>query len=347
MSPEAEPIGMALLGAAHTTHAWSYARALSSIPSVRLVGVHDEDPANAQWIQRDFAVPFFQDARELVSRAEVAAVVVCSATAAHRASVELAASLGRHVLCEKPLATTVEDATAIVAGCAEAGVQLHLAYVSRFLPIVRRTREAVRAGRLGELVGLVGGNRGRPPLPPAYPGWITDPAHAGGGALIDHSVHVSDAMRHISGLEVTAVSAEADSLLWDCGVDDVAIVSLRFDNGAVGSIDPSWSVPDGSPWDYDFFLRLLGTEGSLDLTDAAESLHLVSSGSGRPRGLRLASFAEDADRALVEAFVASVRAGRRLEPCATGEDGVRSLQVALAGYESAATGRVVRIAANS
>jgi predicted dehydrogenase len=271
----------------------------------------------------------------------VEAVVVCSANAEHRGHVELAAAHGRHVLCEKPIATTLTDAIAMVAACDAGGVQLHVAFVSRFLPHVARARVAVRDGRLGELVGMVGGNRGRPPLPPTYPGWITDPVQAGGGALIDHSVHVTDVMRHISGLEVTEVSAEAGSLLWDCGVDDVAVVSLRFASGAVGSVDPSWSVPADNPWDYDFYLRLVGTEGSLDLTDSAEALRLVSTRDGGPRGMRFASFAEDADRAMVEGFLASVRAGTRLEPCASGDDGVRALEIALAGYQSSATGQVV------
>lgn len=338
--PEHAPLGVAILGAAHLTHAWAYARALTDSPNARLIGIHDAEPDHARWIRQDFGVPFLEDARALVASPDVDAVVVCSANAEHRAHVELAASLGRHVLCEKPIATTAEDARAMIAACRQAGVQLHVAFVSRFLPLVARTREAVRSGRLGDLVGLVGGNRGRPPLPPAYPSWITDPVAAGGGALIDHSVHVTDVMRHISGLEVSEVSAEVGSLLWDCGVDDVAILSLRFENGAVGSVDPSWSVPSGNPWDYDFYLRLVGTEGSLDITDAAESLHVVSSREGGPRGVRHASFAEDADRALVEGFLASVRAGSVQEPCATGEDGLRALEIALAGYRSSASGSV-------
>jgi predicted dehydrogenase len=157
-------------------------------------------------------------------------------------------------------------------------------------------------------------------------------------------VHVTDAMRHVSGLEVTAVSAEAGELLWGAGVDDVAVVSLRFANGAVGSVDPSWSVPADHPWDYDFFLRLVGTEGSLDLTDGAESLRVVSTREGAPRGLRHASFAEDADRAMLEAFAGSVRRGSVQEPSATGEDGLRALEIALAGYRSAALGQVVELA---
>jgi predicted dehydrogenase len=258
-------------------------------------------------------------------------VVVCTETNRHRDAVQLAAAHGRHVLCEKPLATTLADAEALVELCRAAEVQLHVAFVSRFLPVVARARDVVRSGRLGAVVGMVGGNRGRPPLPPAYPAWITSGAEAGGGAVIDHSVHVTDVMRHVSGLEVAEVSAEADSLLWGGEVDDAGILLLRFDTGAVGSIDPSWSVPEGSPRDYDFFLRVVGTEGSLDITDAAESLELIDSGSG----LRRESFAADADAAMLDAFLGSVVRGTRKEPCASGEDGLEALRVAVAAYESA------------
>jgi predicted dehydrogenase len=99
-------------------------------------------------------------------------------------------------------------------------------------------------------------------------------------------------------------------------------------------------VPADNPWDYDFYLRLVGTAGSLDITDGAEALHVVTAREGGPRGLRHASFGEDADRAMVEAFLASVRAETVLEPCATGLDGLRALEIALAGYASATTGRV-------
>jgi predicted dehydrogenase len=337
------PTGVAVLGTASMPHAWAYVRSLTRCDDVQVIGVHDAEPEYTRWIQEDFGVPYVADATDLVSSPDVVATVVCSANADHRAFVELAAAHGRHVLCDKPIATALEDAQAMVAACETAGVQLHIAFVARFLPVVARARQAVRDGRLGELVGLVGGNRGRPPLAPMYPPWITDPVAAGGGALIDHSVHVTDAMRHVSGLEVTEVSAEAGALLWDCAVDDVAVLQLRFSNGAVGSVDPSWSLPADNPFDYDFFLRIVGTEGSLDLTDTAESLHVVSARDGGPRGLRHASFAEDADQAMVEAFVASVRSDSVQEPCATGEDGVRALEIALAGYRSSESHSAVEI----
>ena len=337
-----EQLGVALLGCAHRPHAWSYARALAGSAEARLVAVHDPDPVLGHSVADDFRAPFVVDAEALLSSGDVDAVVVCSPTSEHRASVELAASHGVHVLCEKPIATTTEDAEAMLATTERAGVQLHVAFVCRFLPHVRRIKAALDQQQLGEVVGLRAGNRGRPPMPPNYPAWITTPEQSGGGALIDHSVHLTDLLRHLLGQDVVEVAAETGSLLWEAGVEDCALLSLHFGGGAVASIDPSWSVPAGNPWDYDFFLRLVGTQGSVDVDDLAESVRLVSPRAGD--GLRLVGFAEDPDVAMVEAFVRSVRDGVVHEPCATGLDGLRALEVALAGYVSAADGaRFVRV----
>lgn len=336
-----DSIGVALVGCAHTPHAWSYARALTASRSAHLVGVYDESADLAQSIAGLFHSRSCSDAEALIRSPDVSAVVICSETVKHRWYVELAAHAGRHVLCEKPIATTLDDAEAIVDSCRRGDVQLHTASVARFSPLVDDIRTTIRSGQLGELIAMVGGNRGRPPLPPAYPDWITTPEQAGGGALLDHSVHVTDAMRHVSGLDAVTVTAESGALLWDCGVEDVALLSVVFERGVVASVDPSWSVPASNPWDYDFFLRILGTRGSMSIDDTAESVRLVSADSGG--GLRLVPFGTDVDAAMVEAFVASVRAGRVLEPCADGDDGVRALEIALAGYQSAAGGQPVQI----
>ena len=333
--------GVAILGSAHRPHAWSYARALASSPNARLAGVYDAMPELGQSIADEFGVAYHQDARVLLESARVQAVVVCSATAEHRAHVELAASRGCHVLCEKPIATTLEDAQAMIEACRGSGVQLHTAFVTRFLPLVQQVRATLLAGELGDVIAMVGGNRGRPPLPPQYPQWITTPSESGGGALIDHSVHITDVMRHLSGREVVRVGAEVGSLMWDIEVDDMALMSLVFEGGMVASVDPSWSVPAGNPWDYDFYLRIVGTLGSLSLNDVAESLRLVSKHRGG--GLRLLPFADDVDAAMVEGFVASIRAGHLLGPCAHGEDGLRALEVALAGYEAARSAATVTL----
>jgi predicted dehydrogenase len=326
------PVNVAIVGCAHRPHAWSYARALSSSASARLVAVFDEDESLGRSVADDFGASWTDDLDMVLGSEDLDAVVICSPTADHRRHVEAAAAAGCHVLCEKPIATTIEDARAMIDACHEAGVQLHIAFVSRFLPHVRSAKAALESGSLGQVVGLRAGNRGRPPLPPHYPAWITDPGQAGGGALIDHSVHLTDLVRHLTGHEVTRVAAEAGSLLWDAPVEDCAVLSLVLDNGAVAGLDPSWSVPANNPWDYDFFLRLVGTSGSIDLDDLSESVRIVSAGTGD--GLRFAGFADDPDATMLETFCTSVREGRMAEPSASGKDGLRSLEVALAGYVS-------------
>lgn len=334
--PVSPPLNVAIVGCAHQPHAWSYARALTSAPSARLMAVFDEDPALGRSVADDFGAPVTGDLDELLASRELDAVVVCSPTAQHRRHVEAAASAGCHVFSEKPIATTLGDARAMITACRDAGVQLHVAFVCRFLPHVRSIKKAMDSGSLGEVIGLRAGNRGRPPLPPHYPAWITQPHESGGGALIDHSVHLTDLVRHLTGREVASVAAETGTLLWGADVEDCALLSLVLDNGAVAGLDPSWSVPANNPWDYDFFLRLVGTRGSADLDDLAESVRIVS---GRMAdGLRLAGFADDPDAEMIGTFCASVRQGRLLEPSASGEDGLRALEIALAGYASASNG---------
>jgi predicted dehydrogenase len=337
----ADPLGLGILGCAHLPHAMSYARAATGLASTRLVAVFDESAAVGHQLADRFRIPFVAAADELVALPGLDAVVVCSETSSHRRLVELAANAGLHVLCEKPIATSLVDATAMIEACDRAAVQLHIAFVTRFYPVVQRVRHAILEGTLGEIIGVVGGNRGRPPLPPTYAGWITDPARAGGGALIDHSVHVTDVMRHVTGLEVAAVGAEVDSRFWNAGVDDMAVLSLWFEGGAIGSVDPSWSVPANNPWHYDFYLRLLGTDGALAISDTTEAINVVGE-VGRP-GQVLVPFGVDIDAELLDAFVRSIQAGRRLDPCADGVDGIRALEVALAGYEAAATMSRIRL----
>lgn len=332
-------IDVVLLGCEHVPHVRSYAGAVQRSGAGRLVGLHDASPDLGGPLAADLGVPYDADADALLDRLRPAAAVVCSATDRHRALVELAADRGVHVLCEKPLATTVSDARAMVAACDEHGVQLHTAFVSRFYPSILQARDLVAAGELGQVRGMVGGNRGRPPLPPRYPSWITEQAGAGGGALIDHSVHVLDAMRFVTGLEPHEVLAETGTLFVDTEVEDSALVSVVFDGDVPASIDPSWSVTPESSWDYDFYLRLLGTEGTLTISTGRESLQVA--GRYGERTHALLPFEPDIDQAMVEAFLRSVAEGRVLDPCATGEDGLRAVEVACAAYASVPAGRFV------
>jgi predicted dehydrogenase len=339
-------IGIGFLGVDHLLHAGSYAAALGRTGGVDLVGIYDEDPGLGRAFAQAHGIPdCYTSPAELLARGDLHAVVVCSPTDTHASLVTAAARYGKHVLCEKPISTALADGQAMVDACAAAGIQFHVAYTSRFYPVLQEAKRLIAARRLGEVVGIRGGNRGCPPLPSygEHPGWLLEPGRAGGGALIDHSVHVTDAVRYLLEDEIESVFAETGTLLHPAlPVEDCALLLLKLRGGAVVSVDPSWSIPANNPYHYDLYLHILGTLGTLSVDDTRQALRVVRDGAAG-RGVVREPFGVDIDASLVRKFVQSVRQGQLLEPCASGLDGLRSLEIALAAYQSSQTGQPVML----
>jgi predicted dehydrogenase len=336
-----EPLRLGVLGCAHAPHAASYISGLQRVPGVEVAAIYDTDAERAARFAERFSIGQVARASDaLLGRNDLAAVVVCSPTDQHAAHVIAAAQANKHVLCEKPLATTLADGRAMIDACNTAGVQLHVAFVCRFYPMVLAAKTMIANGEIGAVRAVMGGNRGRPPR--ALP-WLLDAAQAGGGALIDHSVHVADAMRFVLGDEIARVSAESGTLFAnDLAVDDAALMLLELRSGAVASIDPSWSMPEANPFHYDFFLRVLGADGVIVMDDTRQALHVASDQPGTS-GFALAPFGVNVDHALVAHFVQCVRAGAIAAPAASGEDGLRALEIALAAYASARAGQPITL----
>ncbi|MFV1992204.1 MAG: Gfo/Idh/MocA family protein, partial [Acidimicrobiales bacterium] len=188
-------------GIAHL-HADSYVSNVRAIAGVDLVGAADSDQgALAVWCDK-FNVRAFGSCDELAA-AGLDAVLVCSANNEHLDHVRTAAAAGLHVLCEKPLATSGRDALEIVEICDRAGVVLMTALPMRFSPAFIEMREQVQAGEIGEVSAAVGVNQAR--LPYGGESWFSDPVKAGGGAIMDHVVHLADALRWILDDEITEV----------------------------------------------------------------------------------------------------------------------------------------------
>ena len=309
-------------------HAYSYARALGEIPGVSLAGIADPDPSRGQSAADQCKTTYYADYRELLA-ADVDAVVICSPNADHKEHAIAAAQAGKHILCEKPISVNVADAKAMIDAAQQAGVVLQTAFPVRHVESVRRLKAFVDQGKLGEIIAINATNHGKMP-----PGWFLDPAQAGGGAVMDHTVHVADIVRWILRTEFTQVYAEVDTLLHDVDIDDCGMLTMELASGAVMSLDPSWSRPDTFPTWGDVTMELIGTKGvaSLDAFRQAGMLYVASSTSS-PGGVYEDSWGNDADREMVESFIAAVNG----EPSegASGLDGLKAMEVALAAYESA------------
>ncbi len=308
-------------------HAPAYAAALQDLDEADLVGITDEEVDRGSEAAEHFGVRFFEDAASLFG--EVDAVVVCSENRNHVRDVIPALEGGVHVLCEKPIATTLEDAKAMIGASEDSGSQLRTAFPVRYLPPVVRAREIVRGGSLGRVLAVNGTNHGQIPG-----GWFLDPKLAGGGAVMDHTVHLADVLRWMLDVEVKSVYAEVDSFFGATETDDAAILTLELEGGHIAdgtfaTIDPSWSRGDGYPTWGDVTLRISGTTGVLDVDPFARPLRTYNHESLTPTW----SYAgQDMNALMLADFLRGVAVG---EPAgASGLDGLRTLEIVLAAYAS-------------
>ncbi|WP_067934213.1 Gfo/Idh/MocA family protein [Alicyclobacillus kakegawensis] len=325
-------MGIGILSFAHM-HAYAYADVLKQLPNVRIQAVADTDEERGRKAQAQYGGDFCVDYQRLLQREDIDAVIVCSENARHAEMVLAAAEAGKHVLCEKPIATTVNDAQRMIDACEQHQVTLQIAFPVRFSTPLCRLKQTVEEGRLGRIVAIRGTNHGQNPG-----GWFVDPVLSGGGAVMDHTVHVVDIMRWLSESEVREVYAEVDTRFYDIETDDCGLLMLEFENGVFASHDPSWSRPRAYPTWGDVTLEVIGTGGVTQVDALAQHLDVYSDRDG---GYQHAFFGDSMDAALILDFVDCVQTGRM--PSISGVDGLRALEVALAAYESAQSGRPVRL----
>lgn len=328
------PVRLALLGVAHV-HADAYAAWLTAHPGVRPLGFSEEDPH----LGAEFAVRTGLAHLPLAELLEAGpqGVIVCSETIRHRPLVEAAARAGAHVLCEKPIATTLEDARAMGEACARAGVSFRTAFPVRFSPAVGELRGLLRAGLLGDVLAYSGVNHSV--CPDREQGWFSDPGLAGGGAGMDHIIHLADLL-HLFGERVEGVYARLTPVpAWvlpeHAGVDAAGLVTLRLASGAGATLDCSWSRPRTYPrWGH-LRLDVIGTRGLQSLDAFAESL-AVTGAAGR----HWVGYGTDLNALMLEDFL-NLCTGERPSLGADWNAGYEALRVVLAAYESQARGRAV------
>jgi predicted dehydrogenase len=212
----------------------------------------------------------------------------------------------------------------MIEACKKGGVELMTAFPVRFNPSIARAREVLKEGRLGRILAIKGTNRGKNPG-----GWFVDPSLSGGGAVMDHTVHVVDVMRWYMGSEVREVYAEMDRLPSANGIDEAGILTMEFDNGVFATLDCSWSRNRTFPFWGDVTLEIVGTEGTLSVDAFAQRLHVYTD----DQGVSWDYWGDDMDVGMIREFVTSIREGR--SPSVSGEDGLKAVEVALAAYRSA------------
>ena len=323
-----------ILGFDHL-HAEIYRENLRNIPDAEVVGFSHEKPeegAGLNWYRRH---------SELLA-ANLNGAIICCETDRHRELVEAAADAGCQILCEKPIETNLADAKGMLDACTKQGVHFMTAFPMRFASSVTSLRAMVQRGDFGKIMGINGVNHSE--IPTGHRKWFGDRTLAGGGAVMDHTVHLVGLFRWIFDVEISEVYAEVNSLLVvpQVNVETAGLMLLTFADGLHASIDCSWSRPTFYPrWGH-LKMEVVGEKGAAVMDSFAEHLTLYSRGA--PRNPSWVGFSSDPNQAMIEEFVASIRENR--EPEVTWQDGYKALEVALAAYESEKLRRPVRIGSN-
>ncbi|MBA3449842.1 MAG: Gfo/Idh/MocA family oxidoreductase [Chloroflexia bacterium] len=325
-----------LIGASTIGREWM-APAIAAQTDCVLAAVASRDADRARKYAADLGVPtWYASVDELLADPEIDAVYISTTNEWHEPQVIAAAHAGKHVLCEKPLALTLDGARSMVAACARAGVVLGTNHHLRNAATHRKMRDLIQKGAIGQ--PLAARDFHAVYLPPHLQGWRIDRPESGGGVILDVTVHGADTLRFVLDDEVVDVIAmSASQGMGQAGLEDAVMGVMRFRNGVLAQFHDAFTVRHGYTG-----LEVHGSEGSLYGRDVMTQ-HPVGTVTLRreDREENVPVVHENLYERSVARFVAAVRGDG--QPAATGEDGAKSLAIALAVRESALTGHVVPV----
>ena len=218
--------------------------------------VYDINQEANREVAKEFNATAAQNLEELLG-SDIDAVYVGSPANMHFKQVEACAKAGKHVLCEKPLGMTMEEANKMIQICKAEGVTLGTGFMMRFMSQHQAAMKLVHDGKLGKPV------YGRAQLscwyPPIEGAWRQDPETGGGGSLMDMGSHCIDLLEMCFG-EIKSVSCFINNNVHSYASEDSAVVSLMFKSGAMGTVDTYFCIPDNSSKNI---LELYGSKGSI------------------------------------------------------------------------------------
>jgi predicted dehydrogenase len=341
-----QEIGFGIVGAGMI--AGYHAEAIAQTPGARLIAICREDAERAAQAAKRFGVPCDTTLDALLARPDVDAICVCTPSGLHARQTIGAARAGKHVLVEKPLALSLADADAMLAACHEAGVVFGVALQRRTDPQFQAAYAAIAAGELGRmLLGSITIPYIRPQSYYESAAWRGTWALDGGGALMNQGIHLVDLLLWLMG-DVAEVEARLDTLDHAIEVEDCVAATLRFANGALGSIAATTAASPGFPHRVEVYgsmggLQIEGEQivrweggGSERHTGEASGALQAAGAGATPTGISAVGHVR-----IMRDFVAAIREGR--PPLVGGDEGRRSLALVQAVYQAARTRQAVSV----
>jgi myo-inositol 2-dehydrogenase/D-chiro-inositol 1-dehydrogenase len=325
-------IGAGRIGKLHTENL------VTRIADVEVAAIADVDAEAARALADHWHIPVASDDyHAILSDPSVHAVAICSSTDTHAQIIIDAARAGKHIFCEKPIALDLAKIDAALDVVEKTGVKLQIGFNRRFDPNFRKIRSMIAEGKIGEPHIIRITSRDPAPPPITY-------IKVSGGMFLDMTIHDFDMARYLSGSEVeevyTAAAVMVDPAIGEADDVDTAVITLRFANGAIGTIDNSRKAAYG----YDQRVEVFGSAGMVqahnntpdqDIYFNAEGVH-----SAKPLYFFLERYMESYVAEMKE-FVESIR--ENTPPPVTGIDGRIPVVMGMAAKKSYLEHRPVRL----
>ena len=315
-----------------------YARTITAeISETRIIAIVDPNEAARESFRTRFRVPnAFAGIEDALALDDLDAVIVASPTSTHQDIIVATAAAGKAIFTEKPLALSLVETRSCIEAVERAGVMMQVGFMRRFDEGYRRAKDQIAEGKIG--IPVIFNAIGRDIQCPR----VEFAAHSG-GIIIDMGIHDMDIARWLMGSEITSVSAETTLMvcqdLHSIGDMDNAVINLRFESGALGSVELSRNAFYG----YDLRTEVLGSNGVVRV--GVEKLGSKTLANGDVRAAEGERYLMDrfgrAYGAQIHHFVECIRTGK--PPAATGADALAAFEISLAATYSARTGRPVTI----
>lgn len=321
--------------------------------TMKLVAVADIREDNARRAAEEFgAETYCADYHDLLVRGDLDFVDICTPEFLHAEQVEAAAAAGLHIICEKPMSATVDEADRMIAACERAGVHLMIAHSRRFTGRYREIRAAIDRGEIGE-VRYVRENERRPRsmydslglatgywTPESGRPWLTM-AQFSQGAALTNAVHETDLARWFVGRDPVSIYAEARITEPGAEVPDMLTYTVQFDNGAIAAAEIVNQLPRGYP--YFHMMEVAGTEGRIQATDPGMSPFLVADEAGMRQPVNFPALLH-VDQAYVEELAAFARTLQQGDPLPiTPQEARGAVELSVAAVRSSQIGRPVAL----
>ncbi len=314
-----------------------HARALMNVPGMKLTAVAETRSALLDGL--DPAIQRFSDFRDML-QLDIDALIVCSPTSFHTATCLDALSCGKHVLVEKPMATTVEGGRAMCNRARDVGRVLMVGMTHRFYPEMREAKQLVDDGAIGEVL-MCNDTIIEPLGSQALPGWYMDKAMSGGGVAMSDGIHLIDRLRWFTGAEARRVMGSVGNKYFAAPIEDTAHMFLWFDHDVTAHLTMAFMK---ATHPLVCSLQLVGTQGSLVVhTWQGYTLHGPLGTEhkvlyqGEPHAYKVQVGLE----AEIREFASAIRENRSAEP--TPEDSLKALEIIAAFYTAAGTGAIVSL----